>query len=68
MKRHMAWVYAWWVGLIVLLSSLIMLGICTFFEVKNPSLIEIWKYTLFSSMGYVIGLPIGTAFSKTSKK
>ena len=68
MRRHVAWVYAWWAGLIVLVFSLLMLGICTFSEVKNPGLIEIWKYTLSSSIGYVVGLPIGTAFSKASSK
>ena len=64
MKRYMAWVYSWWAGSFVLVFSLVMLSICTFYEVRNPSLIEIWKYTLFSSIGYVIGLPIGSAFSK----
>jgi len=68
MKKRSAWVYAWWAGLTVLIFSLLMLGACTFFEVKDPSLVEIWKYTLSSSIGYVVGLPIGTAFSKESSK
>jgi uncharacterized protein YybS (DUF2232 family) len=68
MKKQLAWIYAWWAGFMVLVFSLIVLGLCTFFEVKNPSLTEIWKYTLSSSIGYVIGLPIGTAFSKESLK
>ena len=64
MEKRGVWVYAWWAGLIVLVWSLVILALCTFLEAKNPSLIEIWKYTLSSSIGYVIGLPIGTAFQK----
>lgn len=68
MKRRVAWIYAWWAGFFVLAFSLIMLGICTLFEVENPSLVEIWKYSLSSSIGYVVGLPIGTTFSKANPK
>jgi len=60
--------YAWWAGFLVLIFSLVMLSLCTFFEVRNPSIIEIWKYALSSSIGYIIGLPIGTAFSRAKTK
>jgi len=64
MKKRVSWTYAWWAGFLVLTFSLGMLSICTFIDVKNPSLIEVWKYTLTSSIGYIIGLPIGAAFSE----
>jgi hypothetical protein len=68
MKRRVAWAYAWWAGFIVLVYSLIMLSMCTFQEVTNPSLIEVWKYALASSVGYTVGLPLGAAFSETHSK
>lgn len=63
------WIHAWWAGFLVLMISVLMLGLCTFFEVKNPELIEIWKYVFLTSLGYVVGIPVGAkSISKTDSR
>jgi lipopolysaccharide export LptBFGC system permease protein LptF len=57
---------AWWAGFLVLMISIVMLSLCTFFRVENRELVEIWKCILFASLGYVIGIPTRvTSFPKT---
>ena len=53
------YILAWLAGFIVLIFSLIMLGLCTFFSVRNPTLVKTWETILFVSLGYVVGIPIG---------
>ena len=64
MNSETDWTRPWWAGFLVLMISVMMLALCTFFEVKNRELIEIWKYVLFTSLGYVVGVPIGMTASK----
>jgi len=52
-------VRAWWAGFFVLTVSMIMLVLCTFLEVRNTSLIEMWKYAFSASIGYVVGAFFG---------
>lgn len=48
----------------MLMISVIVLVSCTFFEVRNQELVEIWKYMLFTSLGYVVGVPMGVTASE----
>jgi hypothetical protein len=59
--------HAWWAGFFVLSISVIALSICTFVEVKNPNLMEIWKCAFLTSVGYVVGIPLGAACSRRAK-
>jgi len=58
---------AWWAGLFVLVFSMVMLALCTFLEIRNSSLIEIWKYAFFASVGYVVGHSLDIFVGKNSK-
>jgi hypothetical protein len=49
---------SWWAGFTVLMTSLLLLSLCTFFRVENEQLVEIWKDTFFASLGYILGTPI----------
>jgi len=59
-------VRAWWAGFFVLAFSMVMLALCTFLEVRNPTIIEIWKSTFFASIGYVVGHSLGIFGNESS--
>jgi hypothetical protein len=48
--------------------SIIMLALCTFFEVRNGELVEVWKYALFTSFSYVAGIPLKAFFSNRRRR
>lgn len=61
-EKH--YILAWLAGFIVLIFSLILLGLCTFFSVRNLTLVKTWETILFVSLGYVVGIPIGAMNTK----
>jgi hypothetical protein len=47
----------WWAGFMVLMSSIVLLSLCTFLKVENKELVGIWENIFFASLGYVLGIP-----------
>ena len=51
---------AWWAGFMVLLVSLVMMVVCTVFDLDMCP----WKDILHISLGYVVGIPIGASTAR----